>query len=326
MPFVGYGRGPWQGKQDDSRCGEKGSLHGLRLPYSDGKFQLSKNFFIYIKNICLAGKRHWLSGNPLEDVMGTMVTEMWRVVLSLLSVGVLLVALGGFFWLSFRTRLGDRPDEALRAGEELLRSRRVLAFVAHPDDAEWWIGGTLRRLVLAGAKVCVVVASDGERGRNRIGAEDLRATRREEQRAAGAVLGYSEVIFWGLPDREVSAHPDVSRLILEEVRKYQPDLVLTFDPRLPALPYLHPDHEGLGHVVFEVWHELERKPALVFFHTRRPNVAVNITDAVEEKVRALLMHRSQNLGRGGGRNRAAHRSAGEMVGVPYAELFRRVVG
>jgi LmbE family N-acetylglucosaminyl deacetylase len=215
--------------------------------------------------------------------------------------------------------------EALRAGEEMLRARRVLVFVAHPDDAEWWIGGTLRRFVLEGAHVRLVVASDGEKGRNRIRAEDLRATRREEQRRAGEVLGYSEIIFWGLPDREVSLQAGLGALIAGELREYQPDLVITFDPRLPALPYLHPDHEGLGHRVFEVWDQLGKKPRLVFFHTRRPNVAVDITEVVEDKVKALLMHRSQNLGRGGGMNRQAHRSAGEMVGVPYAELLREVV-
>ncbi len=251
---------------------------------------------------------------------------MGRLVFWILCSIVLLIVLGASFWWSFSNRLGDDPQEALRAGRELLSSRRVLVFVAHPDDAEWWIGGTLRRLVLSGALVRLVVASDGERGPNRVRAKNLREVRRAEQRAAGEVLGYSDIVFWGLPDRGVAGDPRVLPLIRQEIESFLPDLVITFDPRLPDLPYLHPDHEGLGHRVYEVWASLPTKPRMVFFHTRRPNVAVDITEVIDEKINAFLKHRSQNLGRGGRRNREAHRKAGSMVGVPYAELFRAVVG
>src|SRR5260370_42607659 len=44
------------------------------------------------------------------------------------------------------------------------RSQRVLVIVAHPDDAESWAGGTIAKLVRAGAQVAYCVATNGDKG------------------------------------------------------------------------------------------------------------------------------------------------------------------
>ena len=70
----------------------------------------------------------------------------------LLAFALVLVPL----YLVFRVQLTVAPGAALKAGTELLAGKKVLAVVGHPDDLEWYIGGTLRRLSSAGADVQVV--------------------------------------------------------------------------------------------------------------------------------------------------------------------------
>ncbi|HWP30637.1 MAG TPA: PIG-L deacetylase family protein [Fimbriimonadales bacterium] len=237
---------------------------------------------------------------------------------------LLLAAFGYSVWWLLKMRLTVSPEEALERGRAILNSKRVLFIVAHPDDADWWVSGTARLFVLRGAEVGLVVASDGEKGRNLINAKNLAETRQTEQREAAKVIGISKLWFLHLPDREVAMQPGISRSLEEIIHEFEPDLIVTFDPSLPDLPYLHPDHEGIGRVVYSIWKENPGGAKLIFFHSRRPNIAVDITEVIETKVEALRKHRSQGLGRGGERNKEFHRAFGKRVGVPYAELFREI--
>ncbi|ULH14346.1 PIG-L family deacetylase [Deinococcus sp. KNUC1210] len=243
-----------------------------------------------------------------------------RGLLWLLS-GLLLI--GGLYTV-FRVQLSVPPARALAAGHDLLTMRRVLAVVAHPDDLEWYLGGTLRRLTEQGARVVVIVATDGEKGPNRTGATDLAATRRAEQAAAGRVLGYTRIYSLGLPDRGASQGP---RLLAEVQRIYaqeQPQAVFVFDPALPALPYLHPDHQGSARIVLDFWKNLGAgRPPVYLFQTRRPDVAVDISSVIDLKARALAQHVTQNGGSAGMMPRL-FAGDGRQVGVSYAELFRQL--
>lgn len=236
----------------------------------------------------------------------------------------LLAVMGLAAWVAMQTRLTVLPTRALANGGAMLEHRRVLAVVAHPDDADWWIAGTLRRFVEGGAEVMLVVASNGEKGPNRTGAQNLAEARKEEQRAAQRVVGYQHLVFLELPDREVVRQAELAPRIGEIAREFKPTLLITFDPRHPELPYLHPDHEGVGRVVREWWIREGEGVAIAFFHSRRPNAAVDITDVYEWKREALQQHRTQGLGGAGSFNRAAHARNGRRVGVPLAELFRLV--
>ncbi|MER3412892.1 MAG: hypothetical protein C4341_01395 [Armatimonadota bacterium] len=235
-----------------------------------------------------------------------------------------LAVMGLVAWVVLLTRLTVPPRQALTAGREMLKHRRVLAVVAHPDDAEWWIAGTLRRFVEEGAEVMLVVASNGEKGPNWTRARNLAEARKEEQRAAQRVIGYQRLLFLEMPDREVVKQSDFAPRIREIALEFKPTLLITFDPRHPELPYLHPDHEGVGRTVREWWLQEGEGVAIAFFHSRRPNAAVDITDVYEMKREALQQHKSQGLGGAGSLNRAAHARNGRRVGVPLAELFRFV--
>ncbi|MFC4454558.1 PIG-L deacetylase family protein [Deinococcus sonorensis] len=234
----------------------------------------------------------------------------------LLGLGVALVPLV----LVFRVSLAVPPVQALQAGEQLLGRRTVLAIVGHPDDLEWYVGGTLRRLSDAGADVQVVVATDGERGPNRTQVPDLPATRRREQQAAARINGYTRLRFLHLPDRGAARDPRFVPAVEQIYREVQPDALMVFDPDLPALPYLHVDHQGTARAVLRFWQRLgPSRPLLYLFQTRRPDVAVDITAVMAIKERALAQHVTQNGGSGSGMRRLF---GGQAAGVRYAEYFR----
>ena len=62
-------------------------------------------------------------------------------------------------------------------------AERVLVVIAHPDDAEFWAGGTVARWTDAGSQVTYCVLSDGEAGGfdPAIPRSEIRQARRAEQ-------------------------------------------------------------------------------------------------------------------------------------------------
>ena len=42
--------------------------------------------------------------------------------------------------------------------------KKVIVFAPHQDDAEFYAGGTLAKMIAEGDKVVIVVATDGSRG------------------------------------------------------------------------------------------------------------------------------------------------------------------
>ncbi|HEX6423788.1 MAG TPA: PIG-L family deacetylase [Acidimicrobiales bacterium] len=78
----------------------------------------------------------------------------------------------------------------------------TIVFVhAHPDDEAIFTGGTMARLVAAGHRVVLVVATGGELGETPSGAGGCLAERRRDETAAAAeVLGVARVAWLGYHD------------------------------------------------------------------------------------------------------------------------------
>lgn len=113
----------------------------------------------------------------------------------------------------------------------------VLAFGAHPDDAELAYGATLARLALAGVSVRIVDLTAGERG-----SRGDRATRAREARESARVLGVERECL-ELPDLGITSDdPRQVRALVEAIRRMRPRLVLAPHPEEG-----HPDHRlGAG--------------------------------------------------------------------------------
>lgn len=122
------------------------------------------------------------------------------------------------------------------AGESL----RILILGAHPDDAEFHAGGLMLRYAAAGHHVKVVSVTDGSAGHHRLNREQLIAARRAEADAVRELIGI-EYDIWGFPDGQLQPTLEVRHRIIEEIRRFEPDLVLTHRP----CDY-HPDHRAVG--------------------------------------------------------------------------------
>lgn len=210
------------------------------------------------------------------------------------TAGFGLASLPGIRSLAARLLRPRDPDLALLLGEELVASpRRVLALTCHADDLEFFGGGTLRRLALAGSEIVAAVLTDGEKGGNRPALGDVR--RMEQQRCA-EVLGYRRVEYSGLTDYGLPEDPRLEREVARHVREVRPEVILAFDP-LELVPGMtNRDHKALGRAVADFARHVVADGVRVYFYgTRHADVLVDVTAVLEDKIRAVLSHQSQHI-------------------------------
>lgn len=190
---------------------------------------------------------------------------------------------------------GLRPRDTVLArayGEDLAtRACRVLALTCHPDDLEFFAGGTLRRLALSGSEIIAGVLTDGEKGGNR---PALGEVRRSEMKRCAALLGYKRLEFCGLTDYGLPEDPRLEREVTRLWQEVRPDVVLAFDP-LELMPYMaNRDHKALGRAVADLARHYVGDGVQVYFYgTRHPNVLVDISAVIDDKIGAVLTHQSQ---------------------------------
>lgn len=105
---------------------------------------------------------------------------------------------------------------------------KVTAIMAHPDDADLWCGGTLRKYYEAGHEVSIIVVTNGRTGTNEpVSDEWLIRTRQQEQEASSKTYHVQKVLFLGCEDSELFATPETRRKIITAIRTLAPDVILT---------------------------------------------------------------------------------------------------
>ena len=137
----------------------------------------------------------------------------------------------------------------------------LVAVFAHPDD-ETIVAPALARAARDGARVYLVIATDGRLGASKhagIPAGDSLATvRAGEARCSAAVLGAQPPVLLGFPDNGLavlSPWPGepldrLAKRIDSTLRVLKPDVVLTWGP---DGGYGHQDHRLVGDVVTQVF-------------------------------------------------------------------------
>ena len=85
--------------------------------------------------------------------------------------------------------------------------RRVLVVTAHPDDVDFGAAGTVAAFTAAGLEVTYCIVTNGDAGGSdrAMSRAEMAALRQDEQRAAAAAVGVSDVRFLGHPDGRVEA-------------------------------------------------------------------------------------------------------------------------
>ena len=181
----------------------------------------------------------------------------------------------------------------------------VLAVVAHMDDAEIHCGGVLLKYVKQGAKVHVLVVTNGNKGTYKYSPEEITKIRRNEQREACKRLGRQEPIFLDYEDNLTIDSKELRLDILNIIRKVNPSVIFTHSPQDGSN-----DHAATGLAVTKALIGLpfpnmpvEEKPMKempqVFFIDPAggvgflPDVYVDITKEMDEKLYALEAHESQ---------------------------------
>ena len=223
---------------------------------------------------------------------------------------------------------------------------RVLVIVAHPDDIEWGMAGTVARWTDDGKQVVYVLATRGEAGSEDpdLSAEEAGARREQEQRAAAAVVGVTDVRFLGWADDAVYYGPELRRALAREIRRVQPEVVVThqFTHFWGSGQPNHADHRAVGEAVLDAVLDASVRHAFPELRTEglepwrgvkrlylngdpQADVAVDVAPTIERAIQALEQHSSYMSGldlEAGTILRDLTARNGELWGLAHAETYR----
>lgn len=238
----------------------------------------------------------------------------------------------------------------LKPVEALTEPMRILVSVAHHDDIEFGMSGSVARWVAEGAQVTYVIITDGGAGSNVVGTirAELVERRQQEQILAAAAVGVTDVRFLGYKDGELAATIELRRDLTRVIREVQPYRVVLQDPTTVYFGenYInHPDHRAAGEATtYAVFPSAESRPIfaelleegyephhvseLYIALTMKPTHFVDITSTIDQKLDSLRAHISQ-IGEGEEAQKGAlgwirerNAETGAEVGVGFAEVYK----
>ncbi|NTU63309.1 MAG: PIG-L family deacetylase, partial [Chloroflexi bacterium] len=110
--------------------------------------------------------------------------------------------------------------------------KSAMTIFAHPDDAEFTIGGTIAKWAAAGCEITMLLCTSGNVGTHdpKYTLKTLTKTRETEQQAAADFFGVKHVVFLRYDDCALEPSLDLSRKVVREIRQYKPEVVLCGDP------------------------------------------------------------------------------------------------
>jgi len=183
----------------------------------------------------------------------------------------------------------------------------IIAFGAHPDDADVRSGGVAAKFAAKGHLVKFVSVTNGDAGHCEQGGGALAKRRRAEAQEAARKLGIAEYEVFDNHDGELTPSLEVRKQIIRAIRQWNADIVLS--PR--AYDY-HPDHRYTGILVQDAAFmvqipmvvtdaaPLKKNPVFLYYEDgfRKPqpfqaDIAIGIDDAWEKKLDAFEAEESQ---------------------------------
>lgn len=218
----------------------------------------------------------------------------------------------------------------------------ILAFGAHADDVEIGMGGSIAKLTANGKRIGICDLTDADLSSN--GTIELRKL---EAKKAAEILGVTERLSLGLPDRGLLLKEEFIREIASVIRRYQPQIVFA-----PYFEDRHPDHGNCARLVEEAVfsagirkyqtknNEAPHKVSRVYFYMingfHKPDFTIDISETMGYKTAALRAYKSQfeqtensvetPLVNGYIETvEARERLFGQQVGVKFAEGFKSKV-
>ena len=178
----------------------------------------------------------------------------------------------------------------------------ILVLSVHPDDAELGCAGTISKHVALGKKVGIVDLTRGELGTR--GTPEIRDS---EAKDAANILGLAVRENLGLPDGFFQNTPEYQIKVIEALRKYRPEIIIT-----NAYHDRHPDHGRANELVeasafmaglrkietfFNGEKQQEWRPRLIlhFIQDRyiTPDIVIDVTGQWDKKIESIMAYKSQ---------------------------------
>jgi bacillithiol biosynthesis deacetylase BshB1 len=178
----------------------------------------------------------------------------------------------------------------------------ILVLPVHPDDAELGCAGTILKHIALGHKVGIADLTKGE-----LGTRGTAEIREQEATKAAEILGLSVRENIGIPDGLFTNTPEYQLKVIESIRKYQPDIIIT-----NAYHDRHPDHgranelveasaflSGLRRIETSVDGKAQEawrpKMVLHFIQDRyiKPDIIIDVTEYWDKKIESVLAYGSQ---------------------------------
>jgi len=191
---------------------------------------------------------------------------------------------------------------------------RILVVAAHPDDVDFGAAASIAAWTQAGVQVSYCILTDGDAGGfdEAITRADMAKLRREEQTAAAAQVGVTDIHWLGHPDGRLVPSIELRRDISRVIRQVKPQRVVTQSPirNFQRIFASHPDHLACGEATLCAVYPDARNP---FAHPELleegwkehtvaevwlmggpdPDTFVDCTETFPRKVAALRSHASQ---------------------------------
>jgi LmbE family N-acetylglucosaminyl deacetylase len=192
---------------------------------------------------------------------------------------------------------------------------RVLVVTAHPDDVDFGAAGTMATWADAGVTITYCVCTDGQAGGfdPDTPREQMPIIRRDEQRAAAAVVGVQDVRFLGHVDGELEPTRELVRELVRVIRDVRPQRVLLQNPERwwDRIGASHPDHMAAGEAAIRAVYPFARNPfafpelladglepwtvpEVWVMAVPDPSTFVDVTEAFDRKIAAIMAHTSQH--------------------------------
>ncbi len=183
---------------------------------------------------------------------------------------------------------------------------RIIAFGAHPDDCDGRAAGTAALFAKMGHAVKFVSVTNGDAGHQSEGGGALARRRRAEAQESGRRLGIQYDVLDN-HDGELLPTLEVRHQIIRKIREWNADVVMS-----PRPNDYHQDHRYTGVLVQDAAYmvvvpnvcpdtpALKKNPVFLYFEDGfrkplpfQPDIAVDITSVIEQKLDALDAHTSQ---------------------------------
>ncbi len=195
-------------------------------------------------------------------------------------------------------------------------TKRILVILAHPDDPEFFCGASLIRWSSLGHEIHYCLLTSGQKGsqEKEINPERISQIRRIEQLEAAKFIRVKSVEFLDYVDGELFPDLRMREKIVNVIRRIAPQIIITSDPQNYVTlenRINHPDHRAAGEAVLGAAFPAAGNPHFTVSDdgsivaqtvnpeevwlsaTNQPNLVIDISEFIEQKLAAISCHRSQ---------------------------------